>query len=196
MTVNLSSDDGSGRRPLYARVLGEAWNVLPVPIRDMHDVRGTVAAEGRARVELGRSVLARLVSTLVGFPQTGSDIPVRVQFEVEPEAEIWTRKFGSDFFRSRQFAGCGRSEYLLCERFGPLTFAMALVVAGERLSLVPRRWSIFGLPLPMWLGPRSESYESAEDGRFNFHVRISHPLTGLIIRYDGWLVRRSNQTPG
>jgi hypothetical protein len=45
------------------------------------------------------------------------------------------------------------------------------------------------LPLPLWLCPRSQSYESAEDGRFNFHVRISHPLTGLIIRYDGWLVR-------
>jgi hypothetical protein len=81
---------------------------------------------------------------------------------------------------------------LLCERFGALTFAMALVAAGERLSLVLRRWSIFGLPLPMWLCPRSESYESAEQGRFNFHVMISHPLTGLIIRYDGWLVRKSS----
>jgi hypothetical protein len=26
-------------------------------------------------------------------------------------------------------------------------------------------------------------FESAEDGRFNFHVEIGHPLTGLIVRY-------------
>ena len=68
-----------------------------------------------------------------------------------------------------------------------------LVVAGERLSLVLRRWSAFGLPLPMWLCPRSDSYESTEQGRFNFHVRIGHPLTGLIVRYDGWLVRKSGK---
>jgi hypothetical protein len=40
----------------------------------------------------------------------------------------------------------------------------------------------------MALGPRSEAYESADHDRFNFHVQISHPLTGLIVRYDGWLV--------
>ena len=33
--------------------------------------------------------------------------------------------------------------------------------------------------------------ESAEDGRFNFHVEISHPLTGLIVRYRGWLVPKA-----
>jgi len=66
---------------------------------------------------------------------------------------------------------------------------MALVASRERLSLVLRRWSIIGLPLPMVLCPRSEAYESAENDRFNFHVRISHRLTGLIVQYDGWLVR-------
>jgi Domain of unknown function (DUF4166) len=40
----------------------------------------------------------------------------------------------------------------------------------------------------MGLCPRAEAYESAEDGRFNFHVKIGHPLTGLIIQYDGWLM--------
>jgi hypothetical protein len=78
---------------------------------------------------------------------------------------------------------------LLCEHFGPLRFDLALVASGERLSLTLRRWSIFGLPLPMALCAHSESYESAENDRFNFYVRISHPLTGLIVQYDGWLVR-------
>jgi len=32
--------------------------------------------------------------------------------------------------------------------------------------------------------------KSAEDGRFNFHVEIDHPLTGMIVRYRGWLVPR------
>ncbi|MGB6445419.1 MAG: DUF4166 domain-containing protein [Xanthobacteraceae bacterium] len=49
------------------------------------------------------------------------------------------------------------------------------------------RWSVFGIPLPLWLCPRTQAYESAEGGRFNFLVKISHPLTGLIVSYDGWL---------
>ena len=106
------------------------------------------------------------------------------------EGETWTRTFAGKAFSSDQFAGRGRSERLLCERFGPLTFAMALVADGLRMRLVLRRWTVFGVPLPMWLCPRSDSYETAEDGRFRFHVEIGHRLTGLIVRYQGWLEPR------
>ena len=181
-----TEDDGPS---LYARLLGAAWQNLPAEIRDMHDVDNTASAEGRASVQRGTGRLARLVAAIVGFPLATADTPVSVQFNAIGEAETWTRTFGSESFSSCQFAGRGRSERLLCERFGPLTFAMALVPEEARLRLVLRRWSAFGVPLPMWLCPHTKSYESAEDGRFAFHVEISHPLTGLIVRYRGWLVR-------
>ncbi|MGZ5909148.1 MAG: DUF4166 domain-containing protein [Reyranella sp.] len=181
-----AEDDGAS---LYARLLGAAWQDLPAEIRDMHDVGNTASAEGRASVQRGTGLLARLAAAVIGFPRATADTAVSVQFNAVGEAETWTRTFGRESFSSRQFAGRGRSERLLCERFGPLTFAMALVPEEGRLRLVLRRWSAFGMPLPMWLCPRSESYESAKAGRFGFHVAISHPLTGLIVRYRGWLVR-------
>ena len=181
-----AEDDGPS---LYARLLGAAWHNLPAEIRDMHDVGAAASAKGRASVHRGTGLLARLAAAVIGFPRATADAPVSVQFNVLDRAETWTRTFGSESFSSRQFAGRGRSERLLCERFGPLTFAMALVPEAGRLRLVLRRWSAFGVPLPMWLCPRTDSYESAEDGRFGFHVEISHPLTGLIVRYRGWLVR-------
>jgi hypothetical protein len=64
---------------------------------------------------------------------------------------------------------------------------MALVVENGRMRLIVRRWSLFGLPMPLWLAPRGDSYEYAEGGRFHFHVEIGHPLTGLIVGYRGWL---------
>jgi hypothetical protein len=64
---------------------------------------------------------------------------------------------------------------------------MALVPVDQRLTLVLRRWSAFGIPLPMWLCPRSNAYEVSEAGRFGFHVEIGHPITGPIVRYKGWL---------
>jgi len=56
------------------------------------------------------------------------------------------------------------------------------------MRLVVRRWSLFGIPMPLALAPRGNSYEFAEGGRFHFHVEIRHPFTGLIVGYRGWLV--------
>jgi hypothetical protein len=183
------ADDARDDAPLYARILGDAWHHLPAAIRDMHALRGRHVANGRATVKRGRGLLAGLAARLAGFPPASADVPVLVAFDATGGEETWTRTFGDHAFSSRQQAGRGRSQHLLCERFGPLRFDMALVVSAERLSLVLRRWSIFGVPLPMALGPHSDAYESAENERFNFHVRIAHPLTGLIVQYDGWLRR-------
>ena len=40
------------------------------------------------------------------------------------------------------------------ERFGAIDVALALVVDGDRLTLVPRRWSCLGIPLPNALLPK------------------------------------------
>ena len=159
----------------------------------MHQVEERLTAQGRASVERGNSVLARMVAMLMGFPAASSDTSVAVRFEAAAGVETWTRTFGQAHsgqaeFRSRQWAGTGRSAHLVCESFGPLTFGMALLAGDGRLSLVLRRWSILGVPLPLRLGPRSQAFETCANGKFRFHVEIDHPLTGLIVRYIGWLV--------
>jgi hypothetical protein len=170
--------------PLYARVLGSAWDRLPPEIRAMHTA---FDASGQAGVVRGHGMLARLAAAIAGFPYTIQDTPVSVRFDIKNGEEIWVRTFGCKSFCSRQFAGLGKQEHLLCERFGLLTFAMALVLAEDRLSLVLRGWSFLGVRLPLWLGPCAVAYETVEDGKFHFHVEISHRITGLIVRYRGWL---------
>jgi hypothetical protein len=179
----------SASAPLYARILGTTWSTLPREIRALHDFNGSASAKGRASVERGRGLLAGMAGALIGFPKAVPGTPVSVRFDALNGSETWTRTFGESSFSTQQFAGTGRSKGLLCERFGPPTFAMTLVWDGERLALVLRRWSALGVPLPMWLCPRSNSHEAIEDGRFHFHVEIGHPLTGLIVRYRGWLAR-------
>jgi len=177
--------------PLYERVLGAAWHKLPGAIRSMHDVKTGLIAEGRADIDRGKGIFAHPIAWIMGFPKAGREIPLTVQFKAEDGVETWTRDFAGQRFSSRQFEGAGRSKFLLRERFGPLCFAMALVADEERLRLVLRRWSFLGVPLPMWLCPRSDSYETVQDGRFRFHVEISLIWVGLLIRYRGWLVPRS-----
>lgn len=154
--TGIRDEDVVNAKPLYQRVLGDAYGKLPAEIQVMHNVQNTAAAEGRARVQRGSNPLARAAAAFVGFPQTNSDTPVRVEFNASNGKETWFRSFGPERFKSRQFAGRGRLDGLLCEQFGLLTFAMALVVEGERLLLVLRHWSVFGIPLPIWLCPRSQ----------------------------------------
>jgi hypothetical protein len=173
--------------PLYRRLLGEAWALLPPPLQRLHDLVGAFAAAGIATVERGTNPLARVIAAIMGFPPAGRDIPVRVSFRAEQGGELWRRDFAGRRFASRQAAGRGRHERLLIERFGPLAFRFALAVEGDRLRLVPRGWSAFGLPLPRWAAPSGDAYEFAAAGRFHFHVEIRLPLIGRIVHYRGWL---------
>lgn len=185
-------DEGpsTAKQPLYRRLLGSAWDDLPALIQAMHDLDGTMVAEGRARVTRGKSFLARLAGRVIGFPGAGDDIPVKVTFAGEDGHETWHRDFAGQTFESVQLQGRGRSAYLLNERFGAMTVGLALVVADGRLHLTVRRWSLFGIAMPMMMAPRSHAYESVEDGRFNFHVDVSLPLAGHVAGYHGWLEPR------
>jgi hypothetical protein len=174
--------------PLYRRLLGEAYENLPAPLRVMHNLKEAKTVEGVATVTRGASPLARIAAAIIGFPRAGENVPVRVDFKVENGVERWTRTFAGRSFHSTQEQGRGRFAWLVCERFGPLCVGMALVLDDEKLRLIVRRWSLLGIPMPLWLAPRSNSYEFAEGDRFHFHVEIAHPLTGLIVGYQGWLV--------
>jgi len=178
------------RRPsLYREVMGDAYEAMPPAWQAMHDLRlGSRIAAGRASVERGRSLLGRLVGRIIGFPEAIEDTPVTVTFERQASAELWSRDFGGHRFSSLQEAGRGRSARLIVERFGPLAIAMAPVTHEQRMHLVIRRFSAFGIPLPLWLGPTTAAHEEVVDGRFRFDVEIGHPLTGMIVRYRGWLV--------
>ena len=138
-----SSGDGESGKPIYRRMLGETYELLPQPIREMHDFAGERVAEGRARVDRGQNILARLVGEIFRFPPASDDVPVRVRFASKDGRETWTRTFGGRSFSSVQFAGTGRSQGLLEERFGPFTFSLALAASPERLDLIVRRWRFF-----------------------------------------------------
>lgn len=173
--------------PLYHRVLGEAWHRLPPIIREMHTRPDGRVIKGRARVDRGRNPLARLVARIVGFPPAGAEVPVEVKFSEQEGGELWQRSFDGNRFSSFQKDGGEAFEHLLSERFGPLEFGLALVLKDDRLWLKTLGWRAFGIPMPRFLAPSGDAYEHVEDGRFCFHVEIKHWMTGLIVRYRGWL---------
>jgi hypothetical protein len=110
--------------PLYRRLLGDAYEALPAPIRAMHDLDQSITAQGRANVDRGATFGARIIAAVTGFPPAGRDIPVTVEFRLRGGREIWRRDFAGRVLLSTQEEGRGRFDRLLCERFGPFAFGM------------------------------------------------------------------------
>ena len=174
--------------PLYKRILDEAWEALPAPLIRLHNLGAEgLKAEGMARVETGKNIFARLLAALYGFPRAGETVPLSVSFHCRDGGEVWTRDFASRKFSTFQSEGQGRADKLLVEKFGPVTFEMALVLKDGRLHSVTRGWSVFGIPLPLALAPKASVYEYADGDGFCFHVEVRHWLMGLIVQYEGRL---------
>jgi hypothetical protein len=180
-------DDGGPAAGLFERLLGSAWSQLAPELRALHDGPARSRWQGRAEVERGRQPLARLLANCFRLPPAGRDQPLTVELIRDAAAERWVRSYGRQRMRSRLSAGRGADQWLLCERFGPLRFAMALVADGDRLRYVARGWRCFGLPLPSALAPRVQAQEYGADGRFHFDVRLEQRGLGLIVHYRGWL---------
>lgn len=169
--------------PLYARVMGAAFDRLPQAVRAMHEVCGDAGARGEGTVVRGTGWPARLIGAVMRFPPAGSH-PVHVAFAEEGGVERWARDFGGYRFSS-ELSGRGG---LLVERFGPIRLGFALPSDDRGLNMQLRRWSVFRILLPRRLAPRIAAREwQEENGRFGFDVDVAMPLVGPVVRYSGWL---------
>lgn len=171
--------------PLFARAIGpEAWERMPPSYRQAHSPNGSHVLVGRAEISRGGGLLSRAVARVFGFPPAGSDIAVTVTMTEKQGGELWVRDFAGRQFRSELTAA--RPGYVL-ERFGPFRFELRLPIKDRRMAMVVEKgWSL-GIPFPRALLPVSDTVEFEADGRFHFDVRLSAPIVGFIVRYQGWL---------
>jgi hypothetical protein len=169
--------------PLYARVMGEDFALLPPAVRALHLVNGDLAASGMAEVIRGRGLAARLLCRIMGFPVAANSVPVSVWMREEEGVETWRRDFGGTAFSSRLAKRGSR----LTERFGPIRFGFTLRREADGLAMHFARWWLGPLPMPRFLMPRGVAREYEAGGRFHFDVPVALPLIGPIIHYRGWL---------
>lgn len=187
-------DAAPAQRPLFRDLLGDAFALLPRPVRDLHDAVGTVVAVGRCSVVRGQGLLAYAVGALFAFPPEGEAMPVTVTIERTPTGERWRRNFAGWTIATRLALGRGSAAGMLIERFGPVAFGLEVPGGPEGVFLAARRWWLCGVPMPRALCPLVAACEVARDGRFFFDVDIRLPWLGRLIHYRGALVRVHAET--
>ena len=173
--------------PLYARIMCDNWFRLAEPIRVLHSKCATTSVHGWMRVEHGRHPLAGILARRLRLPRSSAAVHAELTVTPVDGGERWLRTIGAERLETWQHQS-DSSE--LSERFGCLEFRFRLAAADGRLVFVQReaalRFSARRLRLPRWLAPRIEAHEDAADARrVRVRVRITLPVVGLLIAYDG-----------
>ncbi len=175
------------------RVLGPDFDLLPPEVRDAHDHEGILVVAGTADVTATKGILPWLICAIVGLPRPGAGQPVTVSLETGVDgADFWQRDFNGRRYKSRLEAGQGRHAGQLVEHQGRMTNIFALAATPERLTFTLVGFAWLGIPLPRWLAPGCEAYETSQNGKFVFDITIDAPLVGRLIGYRGETLRKTS----
>ncbi|MBV8855564.1 MAG: DUF4166 domain-containing protein [Acidobacteria bacterium] len=174
------------RAGLYERLVGEGWGALDEPVRRLHlRARGA----GAFKVRRGGGRVARVVARLMGLPEGGEDVPLRLSVEPHGGGERWRRNFaGREFVTVQGEHAAG----LMAERTGSFELLFRLKAEGGALLYrqegVALRVGGLRVRLPRLLAPCVEAWERGDkDGGVQVSVCVTAPLVGLLIRYEGLL---------
>lgn len=170
--------------PLFAQVLGPAFERLAPQVRALHSVAARQRWSGQGEVLRGSHWLVAPCAWLARLPPSSS-VPVTVEFVVDAGGERWNRQFGPARMPSRLWQREGR----LFEQLGAVRFRFGLrEEAGQILWRAERVWAFGVLPLPTRWFAQVQCREREQTGRYEFLVDVSMPLIGRLIRYEGWLL--------
>jgi len=172
---------------LYERVLGEQFFVLPDAVQRLHSNHRQLTAKGVCDVQQGTNYICRFIAWLIGFPASGSELPIRVDIEINNQVEKWTRIINNSQFSSQLTDGIFNSNICLVERFGYLVFYFALPVTQDGLTMKLLGVRAIGMPIPKWCWPVVDAKETVRDDKFYFDVKVSLPIFGLLTYYQGYL---------
>lgn len=170
--------------PLFAQVLGPAFEQLAPQVRALHSIAERQRWRGQGEVLRGSHWLVAPCAWLARLPPT-STVPVTVEFVVDAAGERWNRQFGRARMASRLWLRQGS----LYEQLGAVRFRFGLrEEAGQVFWRAERAWAFGLLPLPARWFTRVHCREREHAGRYEFLVDVSMPLIGRLIRYEGWLL--------
>lgn len=174
---------------IYQQKLGAKFDQLSDRLQEFHSLDGPKHWRGKSSISGGQGLLAKFVRALFGFPAPTDEIDVDVSVTNGVKDgvgfEHWQRIFGDKPFHS-VLSHEKNGDFI--ERFGVLRFDIGLD-ADERGIVMPvTGWKIGSIVLPLFLAPKSETLEFQDgQGRFCFDVKVSLPIIGLLMHYQGWL---------
>ncbi len=99
--------------------------------------------------------MSRAIGVVAGLPRESENLPFKAQVQVRDCKQYWTRVFGQDAFTTVMNVE-GDEEPHLVEKFGPMKFQYDIRVDDGTIQYKTSRFSIFNVPIPSVIAPKSE----------------------------------------
>lgn len=177
----------TGAQPLFRQAMGRLFHLLPSPVQRQHGAVDILLSAGRCDIDRGRTLTARLIGWMFKFPPAGRNLATQVTVIAEAGREIWHRDFAGNGIFTVLEPALRQSQPVIVERFGLVTFDLALGMTPDGLSMTVVGMRAVGIALPRWLWPVLRAVERAEPRRFVFDIDIRLAWGGTLIHYRGWL---------
>ncbi|OED38143.1 hypothetical protein AB833_20915 [Chromatiales bacterium (ex Bugula neritina AB1)] len=172
---------------------GDSFAELLPLLQQLHTRGGTLS--GEVEIAFGRGVagvLGRRVARKLGIPVSGGENAqcntLQVIIKHSDSQLFWDRNFNNTHEMKSVFKPHGRypSGYW-SENTGALALQLHVEIIDGSWHWVQKSVSIKGIPLPMWLLPRTVAYKTVIDGNYVFSVTVTAPLLGKLLSYSGHL---------
>lgn len=174
-------------KPAFETALGEDFRTLPAVTQAIHRPNPALVWRGKGSAEAGSNPVSRLIGRVFGLPIAARNADLHVVIDQrEDGTEDWARVWPGAIMRSAMASpgpGNGRIE----ERFGPLAFILQMAAHETGIDMRIAGGRLLGIPLPLFLLPRTNATERADGNRHLFDVSVDLPLLGRLVRYHGWL---------
>lgn len=162
-------------------------------LQHLHLEGGVLA--GEVELTYGRGLaglIGRRLGRRLGLPEHPGRVSLRVEIRHDAQGLHWNRLFTGNQRMNSLFVPHGRfPDGLWSETSGPVTLRLGVEIRDGGWYWRPRAMRLHGLPLPLWLLPRSHAYKqivtTAQGPRYRFAVSFSLPLLGQLLGYAGEL---------
>ena len=172
---------------------GGKFNDLHPLLQKLHLEGGNL--EGEVEIAYGQGLAGMIGGRLakkMNLPEAGTHQLV-VSISHDRDGLHWGRSFNNENVVLSVFKPVGSIDNgHWVETTGPLTMHLTVDVNNGGWYWRCRKVRFLGVPVPIWLIPKTNAYKVIEEGQYRFHVEFSLPVVGSLVSYQGLLSTNSD----
>lgn len=172
---------------------GNKYENLHPQLQKLHLQGGTLT--GEINLSYGQGIaglIGRRLAKKMGLPKSGNH-QLTVIISHDHEGLHWGRRFNNQEVVESLFIPQGVIEdgYWI-EKTGPLEMNLTVEIRNGGWHWQCLKVKFYGIPLPLWLIPKTIAYKYIENDKYRFHVEFVLPFIGSLVSYEGLLVAEEN----
>ena len=167
---------------------GASFTKLDPLIQKIHLHGGVL--EGNVRIFTGSGlagVIGKRLAKKIGVPTEKHIASFKVSINHTKESLLWDRTFNDTEMKSVFTPHKSFPNGYWTEDSSGIRLKLTVRIKDGGWHWVQQGISVKGIPMPLWLFPKTTAYKTISNGKYLFSVSFSLPLLGKLLSYSGEL---------